>query len=940
MDQSLHAPFSESRRSAALHSYHVLDTEREEEFDVLAQMASEICGTPIAVVNFVDTKRQFFKAEVGLGVRETPLETSFCGHAILEQDVMVVPDATKDPRFESNPLITGDPGLRFYAGALVKTQDGLPIGTVCVLDYAPRQLEEHQVQMLRLLARQASTQLELRRALANARAAETRHRNVLDSAADYAIISLDLDGRIVGWNRGAQNVLGWSEAEILGKSSDILMSTSDRALGLLELRMGTAREAGCSVDERWLLRKDGTRIFAAVDLMPLLDQDERHVGYVQILRDRTHDRRRGQRLALLNQLSEALLTTDDPNAALRPILESGADTIGFNQSYAYEIAADGRHLCLQQAVGVDESLRDALRHISFDVPVCGLVAQNGEPLVLSHLQSSDDPRFELARAAGLEAYAGFPIFDRDALVGVVSFVAHDTLSFDTESLTFFETVARLLSIARERLNRETVLLASERRSRIAQEAGRIGIYELDLESEQLVGSSRFWQIFGLSEDPGHTSADIRRLILEEDGALVSTAETRRNGTAPVKVEYRIRRASDGAVRWIVRRGEFVRGADGSLRSMIGTVVDITERKRAEAHQQARLALADGLRSAVSASEVCNLAARCLATTLGAWRAGYGRIDLRADLFEVADDWAQDPADRLSGSFGLKPFRRTVQQLAKGEAIVMPDLATADALRDDEPIYRAMETQAQIVVPIIDRGDLVGMLYVHGRTPRDWTLDEVELAKAVADQAYAALTRVRAEAEQEVLNLELSHRLKNTLAMVQAVAMQTLRGVSERDLVEAFHRRLQTLASAHHVLLSRNWSAARIEDTMAAVLGTFDRPERFRFAGPNVELGPRSTLNLSLLLHELATNAVKYGALSVAEGQVDIIWRLHHLERSQDIVLEWRESGGPTVVAPSTKGFGSRLVGMGLVQGGHVDLRYEPAGFVAVLSAPLAKLQDI
>lgn len=158
--------WSEGDRSAELAAYGILDTPREKVFDDIADLASEICGTPIAVVNLVDTARQFFMAETGIGVRETPLETSFCGHAILAEDMMVVPDATQDPRFAGNPLVTGEPGLRFYAGALLKTPAGLPIGTMCVLDCRPRSLDEHQIRTLRLLANQAMTQIELRRSIA------------------------------------------------------------------------------------------------------------------------------------------------------------------------------------------------------------------------------------------------------------------------------------------------------------------------------------------------------------------------------------------------------------------------------------------------------------------------------------------------------------------------------------------------------------------------------------------------------------------------------------------------------------------------------------------------------------------------------------------------------------------------------------------------------
>ncbi|AWB23738.1 histidine kinase [Methylobacterium currus] len=181
---------AEVERSAALHAYKLLDAPREQDFDDIARMASRICGTPMAVVNLVDTHRQFFLAEVGLGVRETPLETSFCGHAILEEDLLVIPDARQDPRFDGNPLVHGTAGLQFYAGAVLKTPDGQPIGTMCVLDTKPRHLSELQIDMLRFLARQAMTQMELRRSvatrdrlLAEARAAEARRRDLAHEMA-------------------------------------------------------------------------------------------------------------------------------------------------------------------------------------------------------------------------------------------------------------------------------------------------------------------------------------------------------------------------------------------------------------------------------------------------------------------------------------------------------------------------------------------------------------------------------------------------------------------------------------------------------------------------------------------------------------------------------------------------------------------------------------
>jgi two-component sensor histidine kinase len=157
---------AEAHRLAALRSYGILDTPREADFDEVVQVASAVCGTPISVINLIDQGRQWFKAEVGLGVRETPIDSSICAHAILQPDLFIVPDTTLDHRFCGNALVVGDPHLRFYAGALLETPEGFPLGTVCVLDYKPRELDETQKAFLRLMANQVMKLLELRRVAA------------------------------------------------------------------------------------------------------------------------------------------------------------------------------------------------------------------------------------------------------------------------------------------------------------------------------------------------------------------------------------------------------------------------------------------------------------------------------------------------------------------------------------------------------------------------------------------------------------------------------------------------------------------------------------------------------------------------------------------------------------------------------------------------------
>jgi len=162
---AINKPANEEARIIALDKYGILDTDPEQSFDDLTLLASHVCETPIALISLVDEDRQWFKSRIGIGASETSRDIAFCSTAILQSDVFVVPDALADERFRHNPLVVSDPHIRFYAGAPLINEDGYALGTLCVVDRAPRELAPEQKEAIKALSRLVLAQLEFRRNL-------------------------------------------------------------------------------------------------------------------------------------------------------------------------------------------------------------------------------------------------------------------------------------------------------------------------------------------------------------------------------------------------------------------------------------------------------------------------------------------------------------------------------------------------------------------------------------------------------------------------------------------------------------------------------------------------------------------------------------------------------------------------------------------------------
>ena len=378
-------------------------------------------------------------------------------------------------------------------------------------------------------------------------------------------------------------------------------------------------------------------------------------------------------------------------------------------------------------------------------------------------------------------------------------------------------------------------------------------------------------------------------------------------------------------------------------------LEVTERVLAERAREAEerrksalLELGDRLRDLTRIPVMTLMAAGVVGRTLKAGRVGFGRLDASAEYVDLEPDWTAPGMRSIAGRHRFQDYGDLRQDLLHGEPVVVRDAAEDPRTCANLAALQAVDVASLINMPVRERGRTVALLFVHDRVPRDWSAEELGFLRAVADRVEAAVARVRAEEQQQLLNRELSHRMKNTLAMVQAIATQTLRGASDIEAAkEVLAARLIALGKAHDILMTGEGESqeADIRSVVENALDLHDDPGQRRFVlhGPMVPCGSRAALSLALMVHELATNAAKYGALSTPGGHVTLSWRVDGSDGDEMVHLTWREEGGPPVVAPTRRGFGSRLIERGLAGavGGHVELRYEPEGVCCTLSAPLA-----
>lgn len=316
-------PANESARLLALACYEVLDTESEQEFDDITLLASQICEVPIALISLIDGNRQWFKSSVGLDASESPRDISFCGHAILENTLFEVSNALDDSRFADNPLVTGAPDIRFYAGMPIINNDGLALGTLCVIDNTPYTLTSKQRDTLAVLARQVMRLIEARTTskqllqLSGEVNKKAVFNNALLASAADSIISTTPDGVILTFNQAAENLLGYKQEELIGIQTPIIFHDHDEILARsadlsfefnqtiapgFEVFVVKARLGGADIHEWTYTRKNGTKVPVRLAVSAMQDEYGHIIGFIGIASDISE--RKSQELAIFTATSQ------------------------------------------------------------------------------------------------------------------------------------------------------------------------------------------------------------------------------------------------------------------------------------------------------------------------------------------------------------------------------------------------------------------------------------------------------------------------------------------------------------------------------------------------------------------------------------------------------------------------------------------------------------
>jgi PAS domain S-box-containing protein len=606
-------------------------------------------------------------------------------------------------------------------------------------------------------------------------------------------------------------------------------------------------------------------------------------------------------LTRLHDASSHLWRKRDLRKVLDEILAGAIELLDADMGHIQILDPERGVLEIAAHRGTSQELLNLISEMSTaDSSACGRALQSGKRIVIEDVEV--DTRYEpfrsAARLAGYRAVQATPIMSSvERPLGILCTHFRSPHPLNDEDLRLLDLYVRLAADIIERHQADDALCKSEERLRLAQLKTGIGLWDWDLHTSKVTWTPELEAIFGLEPGTVKTYADFRSRVHPDD---IERVEAERDAAIrrrePFNLEFRIIR-SDTEIRWILAMGgAFYDEVTGAPTRILGNNLDITERKLAE------LGLSERNTQLGLASKTA--------------RVGSFAIDIPTGLVNLSPGCASILGlPESTAEFSRENARRLVHP---------EDLAQLDTPRNNAFLKKQGEFIAQFRIIRANDGE-VRWIEARSMILYDQAGQPSRLISVIIDFT----DRKRVEEQQRVLLGELDHRVKNSLATVSAVVSHTLSASSSMaDFATALDGRVQSMARTQELLSASGWQGISVAELVRRELAPYATTGNTEINGSDVILKAEAGQALAMVLHELATNAAKYGALSTPNGRVVIRWVQHPNGHARShLVLEWREVGGPSVVAPQRSGFGMHTI-RDLVTyefAGTVDLTFAPEG---------------
>ncbi|MCP1198980.1 sensor histidine kinase [Notoacmeibacter sp. MSK16QG-6] len=501
------------------------------------------------------------------------------------------------------------------------------------------------------------------------------------------------------------------------------------------------------------------------------------------------------------------------------------------------------------------------------------------------------------------------------------------------------------SAARYPAHGPTASLA-EQLSLVMDASGAIGWWDWDVQNDRLYAGRQFADIYGVDPDDAergeHLSSFMEGVDPRDRERVSEAVQQAVDRCGSFLEDYRIKRHDGDHKRplWVTASGRCYGDDHGKAVRFPGVILDITARKTSDMRKRALIELGDKLRDLPDMESIVRAATDIVADVLSPSRVGFGMVNNLEETVAIPDEWRRDGVLTIAGIHHFRSYGSFIDDLKAGRTVFIEDVEDDPRTAGARQALLDIGINVLLNVPIVEHGKLVLVMFAHNDGPVDWDQNDLNFAHAVADRVQVTLARQRAETQRELLNRELSHRLKNSLAMAQSIVSQSLRSATDlKSAKDDIGRRLSALGRAHEVLLRTSSERADIATVVSNALRPYqDSDSRLHCRGPGIALSAPAALSLSLILHELATNAVKYGALSSADGHVELSWTVEDGGPGR-MTLQWKERGGPPIAPPSREGFGSRLIRYGITGATDqsVSTDYAREGLTCELSVALSDI---